>query len=143
MPDQIVGNEIDKRIKAVKFVEKSKSKAFLEILSSTDIIPSDELKNQYPDLLEKEKILRLALKEMQTRYLRNGIMMNTANLQTNNSKRDNSNVIISNSVPEVTPGELKQHQGELDQIYEKFEQIDKEYADLKSGRPLTTDNRIQ
>jgi len=101
------------------------------------------LRNQYPDLLEKEKILRLALKEMQTRYLRNGIMMNTANLQTNNSKRDNSNVIISNSVPEVTSGELKQHQGELDQIYEKFEQIDKEYADLKSVRPLTTDNRIQ
>ena len=125
-----------KKMEAFEYVERSKSKALLSMLSSTEINPSHILKKQYPILLEREKILRLRLKEIETRHLRNNDMVNIGMYQRTNTKLIDTN-IISNPSSKFDPEELEETQKELDQIYDIFKEIDEEYVDLRRGRPLS------
>ncbi|MCK4818383.1 CHAT domain-containing protein, partial [bacterium] len=94
--------------------ERSKSRAFLDLLAATEIKPAVELTSELRSLIEHEERCLAKVREIQTRHLR----------QTKVS---------------VEPGEVERIREQLAEIWSKIEKCDPEYAFLRHGKPLSLD----
>lgn len=97
---------------AFEYAERSKSRAFLDLLAATEIKPSVELTSELSSLLDNEENCLARLREIQTRHLR----------QTKVS---------------VEPGEVERIREKLDEIYDQMKEYDPEYVFLRRGKPLS------
>ena len=102
---------------AFEYTERSKSRAFLDLIAATEIKPSIELTSELNSLLDDEKNYLAKLREIQTRHLR----------QTKVS---------------VEPGEVEKIFENLNLIYDKIHEFDPEYVFARRGNPLSL-NKIQ
>jgi CHAT domain-containing protein/tetratricopeptide (TPR) repeat protein len=102
---------------AFEYVERSKSKAFLEMLAATEIKPTVNITKKLNSLLEKEGKALSNLRKIQMRHLQK-----TSNL--------------------VGFGEIDNIQSELKDVYDEIEKIDPEYVFIRNGKPISL-NKIQ
>ena len=109
--------ELKKENTAFEYVEKSKSRAFLNMLATTEVKHTAVLTNELGLLLEEEKKYLIKLREIQMRYLKK------------------SRIIVD-------PSELERVMKHLNEIYDKIEKIDPEYVSLRRAKPFSLD-RIQ
>jgi tetratricopeptide (TPR) repeat protein len=94
------------------YIERSKSRAFLEMLAKTEIKPTMEPSKKLKELLMKEEKQLIKLRDLQIQHLR-----------TNN--------------PDVHPYEIEIATETLKSIYSQIQQIDPEYVLLRNGDPLS------
>ncbi len=94
------------------YVERSKSRAFIEMLSFTELRPNVELTSKLKNLLNEEENCLVKLREIQTSHV-------------NREK-----------VP-VEPDEVDRILERLSIIYEKIEKYDPEYTFIRRGKPLS------
>ena len=107
-----------KKIKEVfEYTEKSKSRAFLDILATTEIKPTVEITGELKSLLDKEEKNLAKLRAIQMRHL------------------------SPTKVP-VEPGKVEQIYESLTQIYSQIEKFDAEYVFVRRGKPPSL-NKIQ
>ena len=106
---------LKKEKEAFNYTERSKSRAFLDLLAATEIRPTVKLTEKLKSLLQNEQIYLDRLREIQTRHLR----------QTKIS---------------VELGEIDAIREKLDQIYDQIEEFDPEYVYARKGGPLSLDN---
>jgi CHAT domain-containing protein/Tfp pilus assembly protein PilF len=99
---------------AFDYIERSKSRAFLEILSTTEIRPRSALTEELRVLIEDEKKYLAKLQNIQTRHL-------------------------TNPSATVGVGEMDQILDTLQKIYFMIAKIDPEYAFLRKGVPYSVD----
>ena len=119
-----------KNIEAFEYLERSKSKAFLGLLATSEIKASDDvlLRSQLNSLLEKEKRYLMQLRKIKASHL-NGILPTPAAI---NPFKDSSGNYY-NPI-DIEPDLIIK---ELDKIYDKMEPIDPEYVSLRRVKPLT------
>ncbi len=103
--------ELNRNIQAFEYTERSKSKAFLDLLATTEIKSSVELTNELKTLIKEEEIHLSKLREIQTRRLR----------------KVNSSIKI---------GEVDEIFLKLNDIYNKIEEFDPTYVFIRRGRTL-------
>ena len=118
----------------LEYVERSKSKALLDMLSSTTILPSEKLKKKYPDLLEQERNLKGKLRLIQTRQLRTINSTATSLDKPVKSQSFHQAILLVNK---SDPNELNRILKDLDEIYDIFNVIDSDYVRLRKGRSIT------
>ena len=106
---------LKKEKEAFDYTERSKSRAFLDLLAATEIKPTAELTERLRPLLHDEEIYLDKWREIQTRHLRHTRIF-------------------------VEHGEIEAIRERLDQIYNQIEEIDAEYVYARRGRPLSLDN---
>jgi CHAT domain-containing protein/Flp pilus assembly protein TadD len=106
--------DLKKEKEAFDYTERSKSRAFLELLAATEINPTVEITEKLKSLLHNEQIHLNRLREIQTQHLR----------QTRTP---------------VEPGEIEVIRENLDQIYDQINEIDPEYVYARRGKPLSFD----
>jgi CHAT domain-containing protein len=106
--------KLGKEEEAFEYVERSKSRAFLEMLAATDFRPIIEMTDELELLLDEEESHLARMREIQMRHLRQ-------------------------SQIRVEPGEVERIHENLNQIYDKIENIDPEYVYVRRGRPLSLD----
>ena len=106
---------------AFEYTEKSKSRAFLDLLAATEIKPFVDIKltSELKSLLDDEETYLAKLREIQTRYLRQG-----------------------QAKVSVEPGEVERIFEKLNLIYDTIEKFDPEYVFTRRGKPLSF-NKIQ
>jgi hypothetical protein len=97
---------------AFEYVESSKSRAFLYILAGTPIKPNVEPTNELEQLLIKEQLLIMKLRDLQAK-----------NLNQRNST--------------MASGDIDQLLREKKELYNKIRQIDPEYALMRSGQTIS------
>jgi hypothetical protein len=85
-------NKQEKTEDAVEYLERSKSNAFIKILSSRQMA-SNILEKKNPLLLERERTLRRILTDLQIRYIKNGSIINVITITT---KEANSKIFETN-----------------------------------------------
>jgi tetratricopeptide (TPR) repeat protein len=104
---------LEKREEAFQYTERSKSKAFLDMLSITDLKPSDKLIEK-KSLLEDENTCLGRLREIQMHHLRRtGIS--------------------------IELGEVDGLLRKLSKLHNEMEKIDPEYVFMRRGKPLSLD----
>ena len=106
--------DLKKEKEAFSYTERSKSRAFLDSLATTDFKPGVELTEELGSLLNNEQMYLDKWREIQTRHLRQTKIF-------------------------VEPGEIDSIRNELDKIYDQIEQFDSEYVYTRKGRPLSFD----
>jgi len=104
--------KLKKRKEAFEFVERGKSRAFLDLLAATEIKPSVELTGELKSLLDEEETYLVKLREVQTQHLRQKKVI-------------------------VEPGEVDRILEKLNLIYNKIEELDPEYVLTRRGKPLS------
>ena len=104
--------KLKKAKEAFEYTERSKSRAFLDLLAATEIKPTIELTSELKSWLDDEEKNLAKLREIQTRHLR----------QTRVS---------------VEPGDVEKIFGNLNQVYDKIEEFDSEYVFTRRGKPLS------
>ena len=109
--------KLKKENEAFWYVEGSKSRAFLDLIASTEIKPPVELTSDLKSLLDDEETYLARLQEVRTRHLRQ-------------------------SQVSVEPGEVERIFEKLNEIYGKIEKYDPEYVFTRRGKPLSL-NKIQ
>ena len=109
--------DLKKEKEAFDYTERSKSRAFLDLLAATEIEPTVEIPEGLRPLLHNEQVYLDRLREIQTQHLR----------QT--------------KIP-VEPGEIEAIRENLDQIYDQIDEIDPAYVYARRGRPLSS-NEVQ
>ena len=102
---------------AFEYAERSKSRAFLDLIANTEIKPSVELTSELKSLLDDEEKYLSKLREIQMRHL-------------------------SQTKVSMELGELEGIFRKLDKIYDKIEEHDPEYVFLRRVKPLSLD-RVQ
>ena len=108
---------LEKKEEAFEYTERSKSRAFLDLLAATDIKPTIDLTGELQSLFHVEGIYLNRLREIQTRHLRE-------------------------IKPPIEPGEVERIRENLIQIYDKIEEFDPEYVFTRRGNPSSA-NEIQ
>jgi len=103
--------KLKKGNESLEFLERGKSRAFLDLLAATKIKPSIEVTLRLKSLLDDEEINLAKLRETQTSHLRQ------------------NNVILEIEEIDKTLEELKS-------VYEKIEKLDPEYVFIRRGKPL-------
>jgi len=106
--------ELKRKNEAFGFVERGKSRAFLDLLAATEIKPSAKVTSELKSLLDKEETCLVKLRELQTRHLRQ------------------DNIVLE-------PGEIEKTLKKLNLIYSKIEEIDPEYVFTRRGKPMSFD----
>lgn len=106
--------DMEKKEEALEYVERSKSKSFLKLLSLSDIKPRIELNQKNIDLIRKEKILLEKIKKLKGRKI------NKANLELDYEL-------------------VKKLKSELKIIYKGIEKEDPEYVLFREGKAIDTD----
>jgi len=109
--------DLEREKEAFEYTERSKSRAFLDVLTATRISPSCALTSELESLLRDEETYLAKLREIQTRHLRSAKIS-------------------------VEPGEVEKIFENLTQIYDKIEEFDPEYVFTRRGKPLSL-NKIQ
>jgi CHAT domain-containing protein/Tfp pilus assembly protein PilF len=100
---------LKKETTAFSYVEKSKSRAFLDLLACTDIKPTVAVTTKLNSLLNDEATFLMKLREIQTSHLRLG------------------------KIP-VKLGEVEKSLQNLDCVYNKIERLDPEYVSMRRGK---------
>ena len=130
--------EMDKLSKGFEYLERSKSRALLEMLSSITVLPPEDLKEKYPDLLEKEYALRERLRVIQTRQYESSSL--AILVESSSKERPLTHVGrqgIQEFVKQFDPEELDRIQQELDRIYDVFSDIAPDYVSFRRGKPVS------
>jgi tetratricopeptide (TPR) repeat protein len=109
--------------KAFEFTNRNKSKALIDLLTTSNIHPKCRNTSEISDMLEKEEYLLLFRKNIQTRFTK--IKLN----------------IQSDPESHLTM-ELDDLKSELNSLYEKLEVIDPEYVELRRGGSFTFANAV-
>ena len=109
--------KLGKRKEAFEYVERSKSRAFLDLLATTEIKPICQITSTLKSLLDDEDANLSRLREIQISHL----------------KRTRVS---------VEPGEIEKIFENLNHVYSKIEQYDPEYVYTRRGKPLSL-NKIQ
>jgi CHAT domain-containing protein len=104
--------KLEKENEAFEYVERSKSRAFLDLLAVTRIRPAIALTSELKLLLDSEEIHLAKLREIQIRHLRK-------------------------TYSSVEPGEIDRIFEKLNEIYDKIEKFDSEYVFIRRGKPLS------
>ncbi len=97
---------------AFEYCERSKSRAFLDLLASTEIKPTINLTAELRSLLNEEEEYLIRLREIQTRHLRK-------------------------TKVRVEPGEVEGIFENLNLIYDKLGELDPEYVFARRGKLLS------
>jgi hypothetical protein len=97
---------------AFRYVEKSRSRALVDMLATKRIKPTVKLTDELSSLIEEEERYLAKLREIQTRHLRN------------------RNITIE-------MGEIDRIRQGLKDVYNKISNIDPEYVLLRSGEPAS------
>ena len=105
---------MEREEEAFEYVERSKSRAFLELVAAADIKPTIELTSELEQLLSREERQLTKLREIQTRHLRQ-------------------------SARPVEPGEVDNILQSLGLVYEEIEKFDPEYVYARKGKPASFD----
>ena len=105
---------MNKKQAAFEFVERSKSKALLDLLSTTHINSSFQITLKLQSLLVKEENNLTKLRQIQIRRF-------------NQSKR------------QVQPGEAELIFENLNEIYDQIEEFDPEYVSLRKVKSVSLD----
>lgn len=106
--------DMEKKEEALEYVERSKSKSFLKLLSLSEIKPRIELNQKNTDLIRKEKILLEKIKKLKGR----------------NISKDNL---------ELDYELIKKIKNELTIIYKDIKKEDPEYVSIREGESVDTD----
>jgi len=106
--------DMEKKEEALEYVERSKSKSFLKLLSLSDIKPRIELNQKNIELIKKEKLLLEKIKKLKGRKI------NKANLELDYEL-------------------VKKLKSELKIIYRRIEKKDPEYVLFREGKAVDTD----
>ena len=104
--------KLKKEDEALEFVERGKSRAFLDLLATTKIKPSVKVIPELKSLLDEEESYLVKLREVQTQHLRQKKVT-------------------------VAPGEVDRIFEKLNLIYNKIEELDPEYVFTRRGKPLS------
>ncbi len=104
--------KLDKNIEAYEYLEKCKSRAFLEIMANSDISPKNSTNSRFQELLAKENSLLSIIRRAQTNYIKN---------KTDNEKSEEIDKILK----------------ELEDIYKEMESYDAEYVAQRKGKTLS------
>jgi CHAT domain-containing protein len=99
---------------AFEYTERSKSRAFLDLIANTEIKPSVELTSELKSLLDDEEMYLSKLREIQMRHL-------------------------SQTKVSMELGEVEGIFRKLDKIYDEIEEHDLEYVFTRKGKPLSMD----
>ena len=99
---------------AFEYTERSKSRAFLDLIANTEIKPSVELTSELKSLLDDEEKYLSKLREIQMRHL-------------------------SQTKVSMELGEVEGIFRKLDKIYDEIEEHDPEYVFTRKGKPLSMD----
>ena len=122
-----------KRVEAFEYVERSKSKAFLDLMSTSDIKNMSlnftplKNKNDMKILLEKEEELLLKKKSIQMRYNKN--FNDTALTEIIQTDKKTQNIIDK-------PLEMETVLKDLNEIYLEMEKIDPKYVSLRTPKHI-------
>ncbi len=106
--------DMEKKEEALEYVERSKSKSFLKLLSLSDIKPRIELNQKNIELIRKEKILLEKIKKLKGRKINKGNL-------------------------ELDYELVKKLKSELRIIYKGIEKEDPEYVLFREGKAVDTD----
>jgi len=109
---------LGKEEEAFEYLERSKSRTFLELLTAVDIKPTIELTRKLESLLSREENLLINLREIQTRHLRK-------------------------SARSIEPGEVDSIVKSLELVYEEIERLDTEYVFARKGKPCSFEQMRQ
>lgn len=109
--------KLGKLKEAFEYVERSKSRAFLDLLATTEIKPVSQITSTLRSLLDDEEANLARLREIQIGHLKR-------------------------TKVSVEPREIEKIFKNLDHIYSKIEQYDPEYVYTRRGKPLPL-NKIQ
>jgi len=109
--------KLRKKNEAFEYVERSKSRAFLDLIAATEIKPTIELTGKFKFLLNDEEKYLAKLREIQMRHLRP-------------------------FRSPVEPGEVEGVLENLNLIYEQMEDFDSEYVFMRRGKPLPQDKTL-
>ena len=104
--------KLNKKSEAFEFLEKGKSRVFLDLLAATEIKPSIKVTPELEHLVNEEKEYLAKFRKIQTRHL-------------------------SSKKVTVEPGEIDKITKKLDLIYSKIEKFDPEYVFTRRGKPLS------
>lgn len=104
--------KLGKENEAFWYVESSKSRAFLNLLSATKIQPTVELRSELQPLIMEETKCLEKIRAIQTRYL-------------------------NKSSVYAEPGETERLFYKLDEVYRKIGEYDPEYVYSRTGKPIT------
>lgn len=104
--------KLKKDSEAFEYTERSKSRAFLDLLATTEIRPTVKLTDKLESLLGDEENCLDRLRKLQTRHL------------------------TKSSTP-VEPREVDNIINKLNEIYDKMEVFDQQYASIRQGKPQT------
>ena len=104
--------KLKKEDEALEFVERGKSRAFLDLLATTKIKPSVKIIPELKSLLDEEESYLVKLREVQTQHLRQKKVT-------------------------IAPGEVDRIFEKLNLIYNKIEELDPEYVFTRRGKPLS------
>jgi hypothetical protein len=116
----------DKEKEAFEFVQRAKSKAFVDLISSNiDIKPNISNRNSTKD--EMEELIRVEKELLKKKK--------TVQLQ---SIRD-VNELQNQRASEVKPGQIIKVVEDLNNLYDQMEKIDPEYVSLRRPKPITLD----
>ncbi|MGD2249457.1 MAG: CHAT domain-containing tetratricopeptide repeat protein, partial [Candidatus Methanofastidiosia archaeon] len=108
---------LEKREEAFEYSERSKSRAFLDLLAVSDIKPTIDPSDKLEELFHIEGIYLNKLREIQTAHLKE-------------------------TKPVIEPGKVEKIHETLHHIYDKIEKFDPEYVFMRRGTPSTV-NEIQ
>jgi tetratricopeptide (TPR) repeat protein len=104
----------EKKLEALKYVERSKSRAFVDMLATTPMRSTIRVTDELASLMKEEEGYLVKLRQKQTRHLRNRSIA-------------------------VQPGEIDRILEGLKQVYDKIENIDQEYVLMRRGAPISFD----
>lgn len=99
--------------KAFEYIERAKSRTFIESLGITEFNPPMRLEQEYPHLLDQEKKCLEAIRSIQVRLY-----------QTHDQSRFAFNE------------QLREYRTQLEKIYDEMENISSEYVSFRRGNPL-------
>ena len=104
--------KLNREKEAFEYTERSKSRAFLDLLAATKIRPFVELTRELKSLLDAEENYLFKLREIQTRHLR----------KTSSS---------------LGLGDVDRILDELNEIYDNIEKLDPEYVFIRKGKSIS------
>ncbi len=118
---------------AFEYAERSKSKAFIDMLAASNLRPSVPIvTSELKSLLDGEENYLIKLRQIQTKQSRS-ILSSTVKV------RDDNNFIVSPHADREVGEGVDFILSELDKIYDKIEKIDPEYVFVRRAKPLSLD----
>jgi hypothetical protein len=109
---------LDQIEKAYEYVNKSKSRAFIDFLTTSNIYPQVRGTLEEKKLVEQEERILKTIRAIQQRFA-----------DTKQNDLSNSMTFIGN--------ESNDHYSRLDSIYTKLQKIDPEYVDIRRGKMIS------